>query len=119
MGQIKNIKLHIVTDIKWCCEAWSNTNHHPAPHRAHLANSTPTSTTSSSNTDSLKPQNTSRKRLVKIHASNPQVTIYLRSSVNTHVPHNRKLSRFLRCIPRYHHLPSMKPLQLWKLMRNH
>merc|ERR1712180_213509 len=107
MGQIKNIKLHIVTDIKWCCEAWSNTNHHPAPHRAHQANSTPTSTTSSFNTDSLKPQNTSKKRLEKTHASNPQVTIYLQSSVNTRVRHNRKLWRSLRCIPRCHHLRSM------------
>merc|ERR1711962_421120 len=118
MGQIKNIKLHIVTDIKWCCEAWSNTNHHPAPHRAHQANSTPTSTTSSSNTDSLKLQNTSKKRLVKSHVSNPQVTTFLQSLANTHMPHNRKLLPFLRCTPLCHHLRSMKLLQWLKLMRN-
>merc|ERR1712183_519118 len=93
MGQIKNIKLHIVTDIKWFCEAsWLNTNPHPARLRAHQASSTPTSITSSSSTDSQRPLNISKKRLGRNHACHQPVTTFSTSSVSTCVRRNRRRS---------------------------
>merc|ERR1712013_355580 len=62
MGQIKNIKLHIVTDIK--IKSWLSTSHlHALQPRARRATSTRTYTSSSYNTDSQRPRNNSKRRL--------------------------------------------------------